>query len=114
MKTVQSLSIYLRILLVSIFIALLGLTPQPHAAVRLLENAGKSITSGDWLNAAKNLAGSAEYLPWRYELNLAAGRYALQAGDPKLAIQYLERPGAISHLSDEDIVLLGDAYDLTW
>ena len=93
--------------------ALLGVAPRPHAAARLLENAGRSITSGDWLNAAKNLAGSAEYFPWRDELNLAAGRYALQAGDPMRAIQYLEQPGTISHLSYEDMVLLGDAYNQT-
>jgi len=109
-KTVQSLSIYLRIIVVSLFVALLGLAPRPHAAARFLENAGQSITSGDLLTASEALAGAAEYFPWRYELNLAAGRYAIQAGDPKQAIQYFERPGVISHLSYDDMVLLGDAY----
>jgi tetratricopeptide (TPR) repeat protein len=111
MKMVQSVSIYIRIIGVSLFIALLGLAPRPHAAARFLENAGQSITSGDLLTASKNLAGVAEYFPWRYELNLTAGRFAMQAGDPKQAIQYLERPGAISHLSSDDMILLGDAYD---
>ena len=111
MKTAPSLSIYLRILVVSLFVALLGLSARPHAAARLLENASQSITSGDLLAASKALAGVAEYFPWRYELNLTAGRFAMQAGDPKQAIQYLERPGAISHLSYDDMILLGDAYN---
>ena len=111
MKIPPSLSIYLRILVVSLFVALLGLSARPHAAARLLENARQSITSGDLLTASKALAGVTEYFPWRYELNLAAGRFAMQAGDPKQAIQYLERPGTISHLSYDDMILLGDAYN---
>jgi len=94
-------------------VALLGLAARPHAATSLLENAGQSIKSGDLLAASKALAGAAEYFPWRYELNLTAGRFAMQAGDPKQAIQYLERPGAISHLSYDEMVLLGDAYKLS-
>jgi tetratricopeptide (TPR) repeat protein len=110
-KTVKSFSIYLRILVISLFIALLGLAPHPHAATRDLENASQSIRRGNLLTASKALAGVAEYFPWRYELNLTAGRFAMQAGDPKQAIQYLERPGAISHLSYDDMILLGDAYN---
>jgi tetratricopeptide (TPR) repeat protein len=112
-KTNPSLHIYLRIILVSIFVGLLGLTPHPHAVDRFLENAGRSLANGDILTASQNIADAGESFPWWYELNLIAGRLALQAGDPKAAIQYFERPGAISHLSSDDLILLGDAYHQT-
>ncbi len=50
------------------------------------------------------------FSPGVYDLSLLAGRYAVQAGDPKAAIQYFESPGARSHLSYADMLLLGDAY----
>ena len=111
MKTDSPLYFYLRILLVSIFIALLGLTPAPHAAGTLLANAYQSITAGDLQNAAKNLASAASYFPWRVDLNLEAAHYAFQAGDPKSTIEYLERPGTISQLTPDDLIMLGDAYN---
>jgi tetratricopeptide (TPR) repeat protein len=109
-KTASSLSNYLRISLVSLFIALLGLAPYPHSSASLLQDASRAIANGDLLIASQNLADVSEYFPWRYTLNLAAGKLALQAGAPEAAIQYLERPGTISHLSIDDLILLGDAY----
>jgi tetratricopeptide (TPR) repeat protein len=110
-KTDSPLTFYLRILLVSIFIALLGLTPTPHAAGTLLDNAYQSIAAGDLQDAAKNLAGAASYFPWRDDLNMEAAHYAFQAGDPKSTIEYLERPGTISQLTTDDLIMLGDAYN---
>jgi tetratricopeptide (TPR) repeat protein len=110
-KTDSPLRFYLRILLVSIFIALLGLTPSPHVAGTLLVTAYQSIAIGDLLNAANNLAEVASYYPWRVDLNLDAAHYAFQAGDPKAVIQYLERPGTISHLTVDDLIMLGEAYN---
>ena len=63
------------------------------------------------MNAAKNLAGAASYFPWRDDLNLEAAHYAFQAGDPKSTIEYLERPGTISQLTTDDLIMLGDAYN---
>jgi tetratricopeptide (TPR) repeat protein len=102
---------YLRILLVSILIALFGFTPSPHAAGTLLVNAYQSIASEDMLSAAESLASAANYYPWRFDLNLDAAFYAFQAGDYKSTIEYLERPGAISHLTTDDLIMLGDAYN---
>ena len=110
MKTDSPLSFYLRILIISLFIALLGLSPTPQAADTFLVDAYRSIAGGDLINGAKNLAGAAGYFPWRYNLNIVAAQYAFQGGVPKAAIQYLERPGTISHLSTDDLILLGDAY----
>jgi len=110
-NTASRFSNYIYILLVCLFIALLGLAPHPHTASRLLTNASQSISSGDLLTASQNLADAGEYFPWRYDLNLTAGRFAMQAGDPKAAIQYLERSGTISHLTFDDMILLGDAYN---
>jgi tetratricopeptide (TPR) repeat protein len=110
-NTSSPLHLYLRILVVSILIGLLGLAPSPHAAGALLVIAHQSIATGDMMNAAKSLAGAASYFPWRVDLNLNAANYAFQAGDPKLTIEYLERPGAISHLTTDDLIMLGDAYN---
>jgi tetratricopeptide (TPR) repeat protein len=110
-KTNSSLGFYLRILLVSFIIALLRLGPAPHAVAALMLNAYQSAASGDFLNASRNLANITTYYPWRVELYLEAGRYAFQAGDPKATIQYLERPKIITHLTNDDMILLGDAYN---
>jgi tetratricopeptide (TPR) repeat protein len=109
-KIPSTISNYLRIILICIIIALLGLAPRPHASAKYLRNAGQAIAHGDLLVASQNLANAAEFFPWRYDLNLTAGRFAFQAGDPEAAIQYLERSGTISHLSNDDLILLGDAY----
>jgi tetratricopeptide (TPR) repeat protein len=93
-----------------LIIAFLGLAPHPHVPGKLLEDASQAIAHGDPGVAATNLANAAEYFPWRYDLNLIAGRLAMQAGDSEATIQYLERPGTISQLSPDDLILLGDAY----
>jgi tetratricopeptide (TPR) repeat protein len=109
-KISSTISNYLRIFLISLIIALLGLAPRPHISATFLHNAGQAIAHGELLDASQNLADAAEFFPWRYDLNLAAGRFAFQGGDPNAAIQYLEHPGTISHLSYDDLILLGDAY----
>src|SRR4030065_1034452 len=101
---------YIRIFLLSIIIALLGLAPNPHTAEGILIDANRSIDSGEWMDASQYLATAGLYFPWRYDLNIRAGHYALEAGDPAAAIQYLERPGTRSHLTYDDKILLGDAY----
>ena len=111
MNTASPLSFYLRITLISLVIALFGLAPHPHAAGEYLMDANQSIISGDWLTASQDLADVAQYYPWWFELNLEAGRFAFQGGDPEAAIQYLELPGTISHLTIDDLILLGDAYN---
>lgn len=110
MKIDSRISLYLRILLVSILIAFLGLGPVPHALSTLLRNAHLALDAGDWSNAAKNLANVAEYYPWRVEFNTEAAHAAFEAGDFKATIEYLERPTTINHLSTNDLILLGDAY----
>lgn len=110
MKTQSPLHFYLRILLVGIFIAILGLGPSPHSVSALMVNAYQSAADGDMLSAARNLADAANYYPWRVDLNLEAARYAFQANDPKATIQYLERPLTKSHLTADDLLLLADAY----
>jgi tetratricopeptide (TPR) repeat protein len=109
-KSYSPLSFYFRIIGVSLFVALLGLAPYPIAAGKFLVEANHAILAGDNQTAANNLASAAIYFPWRYELNLRAARYAFLAGDPRSAIQYLERPGTVSRLSNVDLLLLGDAY----
>jgi tetratricopeptide (TPR) repeat protein len=102
--------LYLRIVLVSILIAFLGLGPVPHALSTLLQNAHLALDSGEWSSAAISLAKIAEYYPWRIELNIDAAHAAFNAGDAKATIEYLERPGTLSRLSVDDLILLGEAY----
>ncbi len=109
-KTDSPLGFYLRIVFVSLFIALLGLGPIPRAARKFLDTAQRATAAGDLLTSAQNLAGAADYFPWRYDLNITAARYAFQAGDASEAIQYLQRPDTLSRLSTTDLALLGDAY----
>jgi tetratricopeptide (TPR) repeat protein len=112
-KTDSPISFYLRILLVSLLVVLLGLAPIPNVASQYLQSALQAATGGDLSNAATNLAGAARYYPWRSDLNISAAQKAFQAGDAQSAIQYLERPGTISHLTTTDLLLLGDAYQQT-
>jgi tetratricopeptide (TPR) repeat protein len=80
-------------------------------AETLLQNAKRYLSDGDFAGAANSLAGVAEYYPWRYDLALSAGRLAFKAGNPHMAVQYLEQPGTLSHLTTEDLIMLGDAYN---
>jgi tetratricopeptide (TPR) repeat protein len=109
-KTVSPLSFYLRILFVGLFVTLLGLGPIPRAAGTLLSKAHQAMAGSELLNTANDLAGAASYFPWRYDMNITAAQYAYQAGDYKSTIQFLERPGTVSHLTPADLILLGDAY----
>ncbi|HSB66712.1 MAG TPA: tetratricopeptide repeat protein [Anaerolineales bacterium] len=110
MKTYSPLGFYLRIVCVSLLVAVLNLSAVEHTAKELLLKANQAMQAGDSRSAAENLANVAIYFPWRYELNTLAARLAFQTNDPKATIRYLERPGTISHLSNEDLLLLGDAY----
>ena len=110
MKISLPVSLYLRILLVSLFVTLIGLAPFPKTAVGFMLAAHRSIAANDNTGAATDLANLARIFPWRYDLNSTAARYAYQAGDFRAAIQYFERPGTVSSLSNEDLLMLGDAY----
>lgn len=105
------LFLYLRIVLVSLLIAILGLAPAPHALSTLFRNANLAIESGEWSNAATNLAKIAEYYPWRSDLNIDAAQAAYKAGDAKATIEYLERSRMLNHLNNDELLLLGDAYN---
>ncbi|NJD58582.1 MAG: tetratricopeptide repeat protein [Anaerolineae bacterium] len=110
MKTNRNLHIALRILLVSLLVACLGLGATSHAASKALANAFQSAKAEDWLGAASYLKSASNYYPWRRELLMTAGRYAFLGGDPKTAINYLEMPGIKDQLGPDDLVLLGEAY----
>jgi tetratricopeptide (TPR) repeat protein len=112
-KADSNLHIYLRIILVSILVAALGLFPTMKSFTSLLANASKASASGDWSSAASYLAKAAEQYPWRTELSIQTGRYAFQAGDPGSTIKYFTQPGIENNLTTEDLLELGDAYQQT-
>ena len=110
MKTVSSLHAYFRILVVSIFVALLGLGSTPHALSGLLSDAYQSAAVGDYHNAAKYLIDISAYYPERADIIIQAAHFAFQAGESQLVIQYLGRPDVNKYLLIDDRILLGDAY----
>jgi tetratricopeptide (TPR) repeat protein len=112
-KVDSNLHVYLRILLVSILVAALGLFPSMRAFNTLLENAHNASASADWSSAASYLAEAAELYPWRTELNIQAAHYAFQAGDPGNVIKIFTRLAVKDYLTADDLLMLGDAYHQT-
>jgi len=109
-KADSNFHLYLRIILVSALVAALGLFPSIRDFNTLLQNAHQAAASGDWSGAADYLTEAANRYPWRDDLKIQAARYAFQAGDPKAVIAYLESRGAKAGMSQQDALMLGDAY----
>ncbi len=100
-----------RILLVGIFIIALRLSPLPRTLASLMTNADQSARAGDWNTAAADLAQAELYYPWRVELAISAARQAFIAGDYQATIDYFNRAGVKAHLTTNDMILWGDAYN---
>jgi tetratricopeptide (TPR) repeat protein len=100
------------LILVLVLVSMLGLSARPHDASRQLEQSQRALEAGAYLPAADHLARAAEQLPERTELWSQAGHYALQAGQPGSAIDYLLRIPSGAWTA-EDLLNLGDAYQQT-
>jgi tetratricopeptide (TPR) repeat protein len=98
-----------QLLLVSVLIALLGVSPRLHQAQLEMDEARKALISSSAQQASQHLANAAKYSPGRPDLWELAGRYALQAGDAQTAIRNLKQVSP-SNLSVQGLVDLGDAY----
>jgi tetratricopeptide (TPR) repeat protein len=109
-NTASPFQVYFRILVVSILVALVGLSAVPRMLTILQSGAYQSAAAGDYYNAARLTAGIAEYYPWQPDLLIQAARFAYQAGKPQLTIQYFERAAVNSYLTIDDLILLGKAY----
>jgi len=109
-NTVSAVQVYFRILVVSILIAVVGIGAVPRALTRLQSDAYQSAAAGDYHNAASYTAGVVDYYPWRPELLVQAARFAFQAGESQTTIRYLELPAITNHLTVDDLILLGEAY----
>jgi tetratricopeptide (TPR) repeat protein len=96
--------------LVGILIAVLGLAARPHAVEEAMQQARLAVENGNPEAAAARLGQVIEFYPWRTDLILLAGHYALQGGNHQEAIQYLERAAQQGGLAAEDLLALGDAY----
>lgn len=105
--------IWPRLILISVAIAVLGIAPTPHAVRRSLEQASISEQAGAALPAAQAIAQAAHLLPWRADLWERAGRYALEADETELAIEYLTnawRNDRLYGLSETGWLVLGEAH----
>ncbi len=90
------------------FILILG--PQ-YLAAREQGLGRAAAEAGDFPAAARHLAAAAALLPAEPELWETAGFYAWQAREASLAIGYLERALERGQLSQETLIILGDAYE---
>jgi Tfp pilus assembly protein PilF len=87
---------------------LLSTAPRPFQSSLEQGRAGEAALAGDPAAAAEHYANAARLLPYRHDLWERAGHWALQSGDPRQAIEYLERAGG--GLSTQGLTSLGDAY----
>ncbi len=87
-----------------------------------LETALSPVSTSDPAQPASPQAVVANCMPWRVDLWEKAGMQALQAGDPRAAVQYFERAQATaarfgrpttSALTLDGLMALGDAYQQT-
>lgn len=110
MKLPLGLSLGVRLILLGLGIALLGLAPQPHALRRSLEEAAEAARQGQASRAAHALAQAAQRAPWRGDWWEQAGLFAWQAGEAQAAVDYLEHARAVGVLSGRGWLALGEAY----
>jgi tetratricopeptide (TPR) repeat protein len=107
MKKLWDAGLILKLLGLLILISLLGITPRPHTVRRGGELARQAQEYNAPLAASNQLAFLAEYQPWRSDLWERAAHLALQASEPKTAINYYERANDLTHAG---YLALGDAY----
>ena len=110
MKRLRQIPVHLRLALIGILTSLVALSPQPRQlresygeAYRALEDASPGL-------AVDRLATILAFEPWRAELRLVAGHYAVQGSDYSAAVEFLESAGRQLALSSDDWLILGDAY----
>jgi len=94
-----------------ILVALLGISPLPHAVEQAFLAAGRAqAAAGSPIAVAQNLALAANHLPWRTGLWEQAGHYALEGDDPASAVEYFAQAAAAGDLSPQGYLRFGDAY----
>ncbi len=93
-----------RIILPTVLIVLLGIAPRPAAVEQALAAARQAHAQNHFQEASRQIALAAQHTPWRADLWLLAGQYALQGGDAQAALRLLQQSPVVDEL------LLGDAY----
>ena len=110
MQVPAQFTLYARVLLVGLAIALLGLAPQPHAARQAFLDSQTALQRGDRAAVAAALVQAAPHFPWRSDLWASAARQALQAGDAQTAMQLFQQAGLADRLSEADLLAFGDIF----
>ncbi len=99
----------LRILLIGILVALMGIMPLSKAVTAGFEGVYRAQDLGNPGIVSVDLATVAEQQPWRSGFWEAAGDAALAAGDLEIAGDYFARAAARAELSPEGYLAWGDA-----
>jgi tetratricopeptide (TPR) repeat protein len=111
MKRRAELGLVARLLLLFVCVLLLGLAPRPHAYDQSLRQARRALADGLPLRASQSVAQAARLAPWRADLWAQAGLYAYQAGANQEAIGYLQQAAALTPLSEQELITLGQAHE---
>ncbi|MBN1145947.1 MAG: tetratricopeptide repeat protein, partial [Anaerolineales bacterium] len=106
----QHRSLVMRLSLFLVLAILLAPAAHSHQVSQQMQQAQAALALGLPSQAARRLAEAARYSPWRSDLWELAGRYALQAGDHQLALDYLQQAERGGQLSAQGWIDLGDAY----
>lgn len=99
-----------RLIVPLLLIPLLGISARPHSIERFLLEGRLAESYGAFSSASYNLEQAANYFYWSAELWEKAGILALKAGEPEVAVRYLDAASRIGSLSPQSLSMLGDAY----
>ena len=101
---------WIRIVMAAVLTAALGLAANAAVTPRELRLAAQALDSNDPLAAALHMRRAAGHQPWRADLWLAAGYYALWGGDEAAALAAFQRPAVAAMMQPDDLLALGDAH----
>ena len=85
-----NINLLVRLALLFILVLLIGLAPRAYQITRSMGQARRAVENDSPRLAADHLEEAAERQPWRVDLWELAGHYALMAGEPERAINYLK------------------------
>lgn len=110
MRSLPAVPVRLRILSIGIMAILLNLSHQPHALIQALKRTNLALNNSSPAGAAASLQEVLAFEPWRTDLWLEAGRYALAVKDYPTALASFEEVRKRDALSYSDWTALGDVY----
>lgn len=110
MNSNQRIAVWVKIVLLLIFILLLHITTYPQQVHQNYRAAKTALEAGNPRAVARYLAEIATQLPWRTDLWEQAGMYAYLGQLPEDAISYFEQAGKYHRLNENAQMALAEAF----